>query len=76
MTNHMRTFLSAGMLALALGVAMAGPFEDGKAAYESRDYPTALKSIRPLAEQGDAQLKFITAICNGGLASRRTRRKR
>lgn len=53
---------------LALGLAMAGPFEDGKAAYESRDYPTALKTIRPLAEQGDAQAQLYLGVMHlGGL---------
>lgn len=36
------------------GVAAAGPLEDGIAAYESSDYKTALKLLRPLAEQGPA----------------------
>jgi TPR repeat protein len=35
--------------------AVAGPYEDGKAAYDRKDYSTALKLWRPLAEQGDAR---------------------
>lgn len=43
----------------ALGLILAGPvqaqdFEKGMAAYQSRDYATALKEWRPLAERGDA----------------------
>ena len=36
------------------GAAMAGPIEDGIAAYERGDYGLALKLWRPLAEQNDA----------------------
>ena len=38
----------------ASGVAVAGPFEDGFAAYARGEYGTALKLWRPLAEHGDA----------------------
>ena len=34
--------------------ANAGPFEDGLAAYEQEDYPTALKVLKPLAALGHA----------------------
>ena len=34
--------------------AMAGPYEDGLAAFQRGDYPTALSLLRPLAAQGDA----------------------
>jgi TPR repeat protein len=37
------------------GVAVAGPLEDGLAAYDRDDWATALKLLRPLAEQGNAQ---------------------
>ena len=33
---------------------MAGPLEDGEAAYQRGDYATALQIWRPLADQGDA----------------------
>ncbi len=32
----------------------AGPLEEGAAAYQRGDYATALRLLRPLAEQGDA----------------------
>jgi uncharacterized protein len=53
------TFLAGGLIALALyGVAAAGPledaFRDATAAYQRGDYATALRLIRPLAEQGNA----------------------
>ena len=44
--------------ALAVGLFFAGPvsaqdFEKGFAAYIAGDYATALKELRPLAEQGN-----------------------
>jgi TPR repeat protein len=57
----MRTFKAAvAALVLAasfVGSVAAGPFEDAAAAYEKRDYATALRLMSPLAEQGiaDAQ---------------------
>ena len=54
----MNAILRSGFLALAIMAlevpANAGPLEDGKAAYERKDYATALKFMRPLAEQGNA----------------------
>lgn len=41
--------------ALVAPVAFAGPFEDGYAAYNEKDYATALRLWRPLADQGDAE---------------------
>ena len=40
-------------LSFAASVA-AGPLEDGVAAYGHSDFATALRLLRPLAEQGDA----------------------
>lgn len=37
------------------GVAFADPFDDSIAAYDRGDYATAVRLIRPLAEQGNAQ---------------------
>ena len=37
------------------GVIHAGPMEDSMAAYDGGDYATAMRLLRPLAEQGDAQ---------------------
>jgi predicted aspartyl protease len=42
------------MLSLAQ-MASAGPFEDGLAAYKRSDFANALKLLRPLAEEGNAQ---------------------
>jgi TPR repeat protein len=38
----------------AAGPAVAGPHEDAYAAYTKGDYATALRLLRPLADQGDA----------------------
>ena len=46
-------FIPALLFALA-APANAGPFADGLAAYEKKDYPTALKVLKPLAVLGHA----------------------
>ena len=43
------------LLVCAAGPAVAGPIEDAAGAYVRGDYATALRLLRPLAEQGDAQ---------------------
>ncbi len=51
-----RAWLTACGLAVCLltQTAVAGAFEDGKAAYQRKNYPKALQLFRPLAEKGDA----------------------
>ena len=44
-------------LVLAVGDARAG-YDEGLAAYIRRDYATALREWRPLAEAGDAQAQM------------------
>ncbi|QUD89171.1 tetratricopeptide repeat protein [Phenylobacterium montanum] len=47
------------LLALpALGTAVGGPLEDGKAAFEHGDYATAIKLLLPLARSGDASAQY------------------
>jgi len=43
------------LFAFAAGPAVAGPFEDGEAAFSKGDYATALRLWQPLAQQGDAR---------------------
>jgi TPR repeat protein len=51
----LRATLTALLMLVALaGAAVAGPFEDGGAAFVRGDYATAMRLWRPLAEQGDA----------------------
>jgi uncharacterized protein len=52
-------FASVLLVELALfGSAMAGPLEDGEAAYHRGDYADAMRLLRPLAEQGDISAQF------------------
>ena len=47
--------VTAIILALSvIAPAAAGPLDDADAAIKRRDYATAVRLIRPLAEQGDA----------------------
>jgi len=51
--------------ALALGpcgAAMAGPFEDGQAAYDRGDYSQALQLWRAAAETGDARSEQMIGL--------------
>ncbi|MET0873765.1 MAG: hypothetical protein ABWX81_03080 [Pseudolabrys sp.] len=40
----------------------AGPLEDADAALKRRDYASALRLIRPLAEQGDANAQYNLGV--------------
>ena len=40
----------------------AGPLEDADAAIKRRDYATAVRPIRPLAEQGDANAQYKLGV--------------
>ena len=56
--------LMAFVLSVGLGAGLtasptvAGPFEDGIAAYEKQDYGTAFKVWKPLAKKGHPQVLF------------------
>ena len=55
------------LLFLTFGTAWGGTFEDGLAAYDRKDYATAVKLWRPLAEQGNAFAQFnLGAMYNYG----------
>src|SRR5262249_61796453 len=41
---------------------LAGPFEDGIAAYGKGDYAAALLLLRPLADQGTARAQIILGV--------------
>src|SRR5262249_31618240 len=63
----MRLMLKAGIIAIYLMVSLAasveaGPFEDGTAAYGKGDYTTALRLLRPLAEQGLAKAQIVVGV--------------
>jgi len=42
--------------------AVAGPLEDADIAMKRRDYPTAVRLIRPLAEQGNATAQYNLGV--------------
>src|SRR5436309_3203198 len=50
------------MLAAVSGAAVAGPLEDALAAHDKGDDATALRLIRPLADQGNAEAQYNLAI--------------
>ena len=66
----MRPMLKAVLAAVILAVSFAspvaaGPFEDGNAAYDRKDYATALRFYRPLADQGHAEAQFNLGLMYG-----------
>jgi len=50
------------ILAALTRTAVAGPLEDGNMAYQRGDYATAVKVLRPLVDQGNADAQDILAI--------------
>jgi uncharacterized protein len=50
------------MLATLTRAALAGPLEDGNAAYQRGDYTTAVNLLQPLVDQGNADAQDILAI--------------
>src|SRR5450759_1811685 len=42
--------------------AVAGPWEDGMAAYNRGDYVPAIRLFRPLAEQGNAKAQSLLGV--------------
>lgn len=58
----MRVALVALLTMLVLGTpgwGIAGPYEDGAAAYGKGEYTAALSLLRPLAEQGDSRAQTL-----------------
>src|SRR5260370_32168174 len=47
---------------LGLPGAVAGPWEDGTAAYNRGDYVPAIRLFRPLAEQGNAKAQNMLGV--------------
>ena len=64
-TLKAKVYLPALMIAVLLGIAQAasaGPFEDGLAAANRGEYATALKLLRPLADQGFAGAQYNIGV--------------
>ncbi len=58
-SNKGMTRILAALLLLTLAAPAWGQdFEKGLRAYEQRDYATALRELRPLAERGHAAAQF------------------
>ena len=68
------TFASATLLAAAsFSSTFASPLEDGINAYSRRDYATAMRLLRPLAERGDASAQtHLGAMYQNGLGVQRS----
>jgi uncharacterized protein len=61
--RRIRIALTASWVLAALkAMAVAGPVEDGNAAYQRGDYRTAVKVLQPLVDQGNADAQDILAI--------------
>ena len=52
------TTVLVAMLMVGGDIVRAGPLEDGVGAYKRGDYTTALRILRPLADQGNAEAQF------------------
>jgi uncharacterized protein len=72
MRAELSRVLRATLMALVVqvnitGASLAGPLEEATAAYEKRDYETALRRLRPLSDQGNAAAQFTlgTMYTNG-----------
>jgi TPR repeat protein len=62
MRKILRTLLIGLMLTVSGEIVRAGPLEDGIAAYRSGDYATALRILRPLAEQGNSTAQVFLGL--------------
>jgi TPR repeat protein len=56
--TSMKRILASVFLCLLLATPAEAGFDEGKAAYDSKDYATALREFRPLAEQGLANAQY------------------
>src|SRR5260370_37628233 len=54
--------LVAAAQILGIAGAVAGPWEDGMAAYNRGDYMPAIRLFRPLAEQGNADAQNVLGM--------------
>ncbi|MBI4006798.1 MAG: SEL1-like repeat protein [Gammaproteobacteria bacterium] len=56
------TILYVLLVLWQIPAALAQSFEEGKAAYQAKDYQKALEILRPLAEQGNSQAQVTLGI--------------
>ena len=64
--SMLKPALTAACLVLMPCAAVAGPFEDGQAAFDREDYATAMRLWRPLAEHGNAKAQYRLAMMYSG----------
>jgi len=57
-----RLLIAAGLLAVSASCVLAGPWEDGMAAYNRGDYVPTLQLVRPLAQQGNARAQALIGV--------------
>jgi TPR repeat protein len=63
MKRMLKYAVAAVLLVLSLVEPVAaGPLEDADVALKKRDYATALRLIRPLAERGDANAQYNLGV--------------
>ncbi|MGA9826014.1 MAG: tetratricopeptide repeat protein [Methylocystis sp.] len=66
MKQRITTLFAGGVLGLALcAAAVAGPIEDGKAAYQRGDYTTAIRLLLPLGEKSGADAMLLLSHMYG-----------
>jgi clan AA aspartic protease (TIGR02281 family) len=56
---HTTLALALLLVAASFSSTFAGPFEDGGDAWQRRDFATAMRLLRPLAERGDADAQVL-----------------
>ena len=63
---HAKPIVIGGLMVAAqiLGIpgALAGPWEDGMAAYNRGDYVPAIRLFRPLAEKGNPKAQSVLGV--------------
>jgi TPR repeat protein len=57
-----RTWLSTAVVMLVLAMPAHAGFDQAAAAFEKRDYATALKELKPLADKGDARSQYAMGV--------------
>src|SRR6266852_1656807 len=59
----LRAAMTAGLIvALFVGTAVSGAYEDGTLAYQRHDYAAAMRILRPLADQGYSRAQFYLGV--------------
>lgn len=62
MRSSSMTSIAVALLTLSCLGAAGGPIEEADAAIKKRDYVTAVRIVRPMAERGDANAQYILGM--------------